>query len=246
MDYSKLHNRIEQMLKFESDDFLVNINLKEEISKKLLNYQFLHVFNIITALRSYNCVVDGSDTGTGKTYSSIAVCKQLELTPLIICPKIIISTWNNVCNYFGVKPLGVVNYEMIKTGKYYKIQNSIVETSNPVDFSYIKIDEDYNQIFKWNLPKNTIIIFDEVHKCKNPKSKNGKLLMSTKDTNNFVKILMLSATLSDTPKSFHIFGYMLDFYKSLKQANGWISGMLREDKNTLGNNNNSPGIYPPG
>jgi superfamily II DNA/RNA helicase len=45
---------------------------------------------------------------------------------------------------------------------------------------------------------------------------------------------MLSATLSDTPESFHIFGYMLGLYKSLSQARNWVQGMIRDDKSYIG------------
>ena len=85
------------------------------MASKLLEYQFLHIFNLMTAFRSNNIIVDGSDTGTGKTYTSIALCKQLKLKPFIICPKTIMSTWEYVCKIFQVTPLGIVNYESIKS-----------------------------------------------------------------------------------------------------------------------------------
>lgn len=218
------------MFNYETDDFFVNINLKNEISEKLLDYQFLHIFNLITALRSNNVVLDGSDTGTGKTYCAIALCKQLNLRPFIICPKSVMSTWRNVSKYFGVNPLGIVNYETVKMGKYYDLK-----TNERIDCKYIEVSQldEKNINFKWNLPRYSLLIFDEVHKCKNLKSQNGKLLLSSKD-NKFQKILMISATVSDKPDYFHIYGYMLDFYKNIKQGNNWIKGMLIEDKTYIG------------
>ena len=71
------------------------------------------------AINSQNVVLDGSDTGVGKTYTAIAVCKQLNLRPFIICPKTMIFTWNRVCEYYGVRPRAVVNYETVKLGKQY-------------------------------------------------------------------------------------------------------------------------------
>ena len=241
MNYDKLHDRIEHLINYESDDFFLNINLKEDVSNKLLDYQHLHVFNLITALRDNQCIVDTSNTGCGKTYTSIAICKQLNLRPFIICPKTLIATWKYVCTYFDINPLGIVNYETIKTGKYYNQQD------DRVDCPFIEVNE--NGEIKWKLPYYAIIIFDEVHKCKNTKSQNGKLLLSTKPLNinnnnrfnnknknnqNGFKVLMLSATLSDTPASFHIFGYMLGFYNNLKQGNNWIKGMLNDDVTYIG------------
>ena len=227
MDYNKLDKRIDDMLKYENDNFLVNINLKPDVCDKLLDYQYLHVFNLITALRSYNTVLDGSDTGTGKTYTAVAVCKQMGLKPFIICPKTIITTWQQVCNHFGVRPLAIANYETVKNGKQYD------KFKNRIDSNFINVDSDsLVNIYRWRLPRNSIIIFDEVHRCKNKKSQNAALLMSTKFARS--KVMLISATLSDTPESFHVFGYMLEFYKNMRQARNWINGMLREDMNYIG------------
>lgn len=231
MDYDKLNKRLNHMFTYESDDFFVNINLKDNVASKLLEYQFLHIFNLMTAFRSNKIIVDGSDPGTGKTYTSIALCKQLGLKPFIICPKTIMSTWAYVCKIFQVTPLGIVNYETIKSGKYYDTNNK------RVDCQFIEVSsyDNQNVEFKWKLPRSSIIIFDEAHKCKNPKSLNGKLLLSTIDQ---WKVLMLSGTLADKPESFHIFGYMLGFYKNIRQGTNWIKGMIREDKSLLTPNKN--------
>ena len=230
MDYDKLNKRIDHMFKYESDNFFVNINLKNEVSEKLYDYQIMHVFNLMSALRTNNCTLDASDTGTGKTFCALALCKQLNLRPFVICPKTVMPHWRNVCNIFNIQPLGIVNYECIKTGKYY---NKIGER---VDCNFIKVTEDdINIEFKWNLPKYALLIFDEAHKCKNIKTINAKLLLSAKSER---KVLMLSATLSDKPKTFHIFGYMLGCYKKLTQGKNWISGMLLEDQLHIGSKDN--------
>ena len=46
MDCEKLHKRINHMFSYEVDDFFVNINLKDEVAEKLLDFQFMHVFNL--------------------------------------------------------------------------------------------------------------------------------------------------------------------------------------------------------
>ena len=225
MNHDKLNKRLDHMFAYETDDFFVNINLKDNVADKLLEYQFLHIFNLMTTLTN-KIVVDGSDPGTGKTYTSIALCKQLNLKVFIICPKTIMSTWAYVCKLFDIVPIAIVNYESIKFGKYYDLNGK------RTDCKYIEVNQldEKNIEFTWKLPKNSMIIFDEVHKCKNPKSLNGKLLLSTVDQN---KVLMLSGTLADKPEFFHIFGYMLGLYKNIRQAGNWIKGMIREDKSCL-------------
>jgi len=221
MDYEKLNKRLDHMIAYESDDFFINIDIKKEVSDKLYDFQVFHIFNLITALRSQNIVLDGSDTGTGKTYTSIAICKQLNLKPFIICPKSVMYNWKTVCDIFSINPLGIVNYESIKNGKFYDVNGNIINCN------FIEIIDDN---FKWKLPYNSIVIFDEVHRCKNLKTLNGKLLLSTK---TLKKVLMLSATLTEKLECFKIFGYMLGCYKNMKQSSGWIKGMLLEDKTCI-------------
>lgn len=195
----KLCTRIDHMIMYENDDFFINIELSKQIETILYTFQLLHLYNLITAFRTNKTLLDGSDTGTGKTYVSIAFCKHHKLRPYIICPKIMISVWIKVCDLFNITPLAITNYEAIKFGH------------------------------TWQLPHNHLIIFDEVHRCKNPKTLNAKLLLSAKNKN----VLMLSATLSDKPETFHIFGLMLGFYDNIKKGNSWIKGMLNIDKLNL-------------
>lgn len=227
MDYTKLNALVDRAINYETDNYLANINLKPDVSEKLLLYQHRHVFTLLSALRYNNVIMDGSDTGTGKTYTAIALCRQLRLKPLIICPKSIISNWDNVCKFFGVTPLTIVNYETIKMGKQYD------KDGNRIESPYLTINDDFKdeKMFRWRLPKYSIVIFDEVHLCNNKKSINGHLLKSTKSLD---KVLLVSATMSDRPETFGVFGYVLGFYNSMRKANGWVKGMLREDRCHIG------------
>lgn len=217
MDFKKLHARLEHMMEYENDDFFTSIALKTDVAQKLYDYQQLHVFNMITAMRNNNCVLDGSDTGTGKTYTTVAICSQLNLQPFIICPKMIISSWKNVCQYFGVVPLHIINYEALKAQLK---KNEMCE--------YFEMGD--NNTIKWKLPWNGVIILDEVHKCKNHKTLNGQLLATCKDQK---RVIMLSATLCDNPRHFEIFGWLLGCYKQRRQAKNWINGVLYDDRTSL-------------
>lgn len=238
----KMIKRLDKILEYENDDFFDKIGLKDHVVKKLLDYQFLHVLNLVTVFTFNHVCLDGSDPGTGKTYTGIAVCDQMVLRPLIICPMTLIPHWKFVCDYMGVIPFAIVNYELIKTGQ------CLDQNGNKIKAEFLEVDS--NQIdpelrYKWNLPRNVIIIFDEVHKCKNPKTDNGKLLLSTKITNVHkpkIKVLMLSATISEKPESFCVFGYMLGCYNTLKSSKNWINGMLREDKNYIGSSRRTSAI----
>ncbi len=173
------------------------------MEKNLLPYQIEHTKNMIKIIKKNKTCLDASDTGTGKTYCAIALCKELKLQPFIICPKSVIFTWKKVCQFFDVKPFVIVNYEAIKTGKYY-------ENGERVECPYIKVNNNLDEKFIWNIHNEKIIfIFDEGHKCNDIKTLNGKLLYTAKNLNK--ELLVLSATIADHYENFKIFYYVLNF-----------------------------------
>ena len=231
----RLRDKIDQRVfdlfnKGHNDNDIDNINIRTDIANKLYPYQTLHTFNMITSLKNNNCVIDGSYTGTGKTYTTIATCAQLDLIPVIICPKNVISCWTDVINLFKIKSLFVVNYENIRSLNYLAINND----NDIVPCPYISKQ---NDTFVWNFSslsqydqKRIVFIFDEAQKCKNHNSLNGKLLISVKK----YKSVLVSATVCDKLSDFGIFGMMLGFYNNHRQGKNWIMSVIREDKNQFG------------
>ena len=214
----------ERILNIFDNNFLdfqfENIKLNYDTKKFLKDYQLMHVADLKNSIQNYNIALDCSSTGTGKTYTSIATCKELNLKPIIICTKSNIINWFSICRKFGVDPICVSNYEGIRNCKVF---NKELKSEKA---TFLKKDIDDN--FTWNIknPKNTIIIFDEAHKCKNHKSILGKLMISSKHQ---CKILLISATICDKPSDFMIFGYLLGFYNKIRQFKNWINSLLRED-----------------
>src|SRR5581483_4208838 len=86
---------------------------------KLLDYQIEHVKSLKKTIQSHQRALDASDTGTGKTYTSIALCIELGLKPLIICPTSVMSNWKNVLHYFKAPYYGITNYESMHNCRYY-------------------------------------------------------------------------------------------------------------------------------
>lgn len=202
--------------------------LNEKIKSKLLKYQIDNTENIIRIIQNNGAVLDASDTGTGKTYSSVAVCATLKLRPLVICPKAVMRPWAKVCEYFNVNPYFIVNYETIKSLKYYNKFGKRILCPN------IKYNDTIKEYTWIDIPEDVIFIFDEAHKCCNMESFNGKLILSTKKTKN--KLIMLSATIADTVEKFKIHTYLLnfineaevksqelDFNKYMKVIDNWLN-----------------------
>jgi len=214
----KVQYKIDSMMReFSFDQEFLTHKMTDMVETTLFDYQKLHVMNIISALRKNHAALDGSNTGTGKTYCAIAACKELGLFPFIICPKSVISVWKEICKKFEVEPIGVINYETVKNG------------FDPI----VTVKDDG---FEWKINKrNVIIIFDEVHRCKNQKSDNGKLLLDLKNCKDKYKLLLLSATLCDVIKDFVSFGYMLNIYKRIEFGKNWIDDIIKEDNKKLTN-----------
>lgn len=186
---------------------------------KLLSFQVAHVLQLQECLSREKCVIDGSDTGCGKTWCAIVLCKLLNLTPFIICPKSVISNWQSVANQIGVRILGIANYEMLKNGNYY---TENCEKVNCPYFDIIKDETKKNNStnYDFKLPHDTLVIFDEAHRCKNHRTSTAHLLLSAKKAN--IKILLLSATLTDKIETFACFGTMFGLYDGHKKFQGWI------------------------
>lgn len=230
---------------------------EQEITNKLLPYQVGHVLQLTECLRLRNRVLDASDTGTGKTYCAIATCAILKLTPFIICPKSVITSWIEVCKMFNIKYLGISNYEMLKNSRYYTenyeptkcpymdaeviIVNSKIESDDDKKENIINsqdLKKDPSKIskkkvekkFKYNfyLPTDTLVIFDEAHRCKNWSSQTSSMLLDLVKSN--AKIMLLSATISDKIDCFKPFGVVFGFYEKLESYRHWIKGKQSANK----------------
>jgi superfamily II DNA or RNA helicase len=201
--------------------------LENQIYSKLLIYQVKHVKQLLNAMLNYAVALDCSDTGTGKTYSAIGLAALLLIQLIIdgvfiVCPKSVISTWRKVAKIFGVKVYGIINYETLKLGKYYN------ENGQKVKCPYIEVIED-GKNFIWKLPAKTLIIYDEVHKAKNIKSINAKLLNSAKV--NLYYILMLSATVADREEFFANCAYMLGLCPNVRLFSLSVKQMKQKNPN---------------
>jgi len=209
----------------------------EEIRKymiltKLLQYQVAHTLQLIECLKLKNRVLDASDTGTGKTYTAIAVASILNLKPFIICPKSVINNWIKVCGEFSCQYIGISNYEALKNNSYYdgfKLNGELDPIYCPfmtIELEVINKDETepkkikYRKNFKFQFPANTLIIFDEAHRCKNYGSQTSNLLIAIIQNN--IKVMLLSATITDKINCFKPFGCVFNFYNKPEDFRPWI------------------------
>jgi len=201
--------------------------LTNETKQKLLSYQNKHVLRMILILLEHSICLDASDTGVGKTYAAAASAKELGKKPIVVCPKTLIPTWISVLAYFNVEYYDVVNYETLRNGKTYV--NDKCKTRKAAE--YLRIDEfDTNNptksIYQWNLPADAMLIFDEVHRCKDPKTDNGKLLMSTHPLIRLgTPVLLLSATICEKLSGMKIMFYLFGIIPNTRNYNHYVKSL---------------------
>lgn len=162
----------------------------------LFDWQKQGAVALVNSLVKNNVALDASDTGTGKTAKAVWIAKTMSADVIVVCPKAVIPSWKEWLEIGGVKG-DVINYEKLKTGKTKLGQWNSAGS------------------WEWTFSGVKLLIFDEVHKCKNPTSINAKILTGSKK----YPTLMLSATAAENPLDMRAIGFMLglhdyhDFYR---------------------------------
>lgn len=179
----------------------------------LRTFQVPIVAKLCAAITKNGAALDGSDTGCGKTYCAAATARELGMGIAVVCPKAVIASWTKVIEkHFKMKAEFVLNYESVKTGKYKDIGvwKRVSKTSN-------------REVFHWNVPKNTLLIFDESHRLKGHGTQNSEIGMQAKKQG--YKILCCSATNAINPIELKCVGFITGLYKSGK----WTTFLREHD-----------------
>ena len=158
----------------------------------LLPPQREHAVSLLNSLYINGVACDQSETGTGKTYVAAWLAKNLNSPVVIVCPKVVIPSWNKVLSYFGIKAHCLINYEKLMRGNTEHLNFKDGKDNGPSDYVI-------------NFPKNSLVILDEVHKCKSATSKNSDFLIKLKMDG--YKSLLLSATAATNPLEMKAFGF---------------------------------------
>jgi superfamily II DNA or RNA helicase len=158
----------------------------------LLPPQREHAVNMLNSLYINGVACDQSETGTGKTYVAAWIAKNLNSPVVIVCPKVVIPSWTKVLSYFGIKAHCLINYEKLIRGNTEHLSFKDGRDASASDYII-------------NFPKNSLVILDEVHKCKSGTSKNSDFLIKLKMDG--YKTLLLSATTATNPLEMKAFGF---------------------------------------
>ena len=86
----------------------------------LREWQIGSVSKLKAAIKRYGAAVDGSQMGTGKTYSACGLARELNIPFVIVCPKAVKGVWKKVAlEHFKLNKnfIGVINYELLSRGR---------------------------------------------------------------------------------------------------------------------------------
>lgn len=170
----------------------------------LLDYQGPVSSAVAECLIEKGMCFDASDMGTGKTFVAGGalrhITKRLQSRFFVVCPRVVLKSWQECCEHFKITPFGLVNYEKLARGTSPFV--SWVSNKNP--------DDDADGYFVWNLPEDTTIVFDEVHRCKGEETLNGMLLRAAK--NQGYRLHLMSATAATNPMEMFSLGYVLGLH----------------------------------
>lgn len=154
--------------------------------------------------------IDTSEVGTGKTVVAAHLAKRLSVPVAVICPKSVIPSWERELKEVGITPLFVYNYEAIRRGKAPYLTKK------------------GKKIMTWNMPPNTLVLIDEIHKCKGAFTQNAQLVISL--VQQGFSVHGMSATACEDPTEMRALGYMLGLH-NLNKTEGvkfnWYSWMKK-------------------
>lgn len=162
---------------------------------KLYDYQIPHADTLLAALQKHGAAKDGSDCGTGKTPVAAHVAAKLGTPAMVVCPKILIPTWERWMREAGVEHWHVANYEKLRTGNHPYVDRG---------------KKGRTEYFVWKLRKDTLLIWDEDHALAGQGTLNSRLCIAASAQG--YRQLFLGATSVDGPHKLHAMGQALGLH----------------------------------
>jgi len=165
----------------------------------LLEYQLTSVQMGVRSMQKYNRVLLGHSTGVGKTFCALGIARELGKKVAVICPKPIVTDWHRAAKMMGVETYEVCGWEWTKTGKS----------------KMGRWTDDKKKQFRFMLPDDCLLVFDEVHRGKAPGTSQNAFLVRDAVVQN-VPSIALSATIADDPTKLWAIGQFLGLHQGEK------------------------------
>jgi len=179
----------------------------------LRDYQIPHAQKLMRSIAAHGSALDGSDTGTGKTFVALAIAKQMNVTPLVLCPKAVTASWRDAAKRLDMDVLAV-GYERSRGASRYDADGKRHTAS---DLGFEKLCA-VGSRWQWKQDFE-FAIFDEVHRCGGMTSLTSKQLIAAR--RQFSNVLCLSATAAHDPRKMKALGFALGLF-NLPDFKWWM------------------------
>lgn len=178
----------------------------------LIPYQIPLVQHMVAVMKNEKASINGSGTGIGKTFITLAVSRERQKKLVVICPKSITVDWQRAAAAMDAHLIGAYGWEWIKTGKtpfgYWQME--------PFTASGKKRAKASKGKFIWTLPADTELVFDEAHRASGRGTQNAHIVEEAKDSGYVIHTL--SATLANDPTKMNALGYVLGLHDGSKEG----------------------------
>lgn len=154
------------------------------------------------ALAERKFFVNACVTGSGKTFTCCDVITRRKRPTLIVAPKAALTQWRRVADQMGATPY-------------------IIDVLNPEQISKPSGCQWYTRDKLWQLPKDTDVVVDEIHRsCSGIKSQTGLAVAQLKAFGS--TLCAMSATVACDPLHLRTLGYWLGAHAYNKSSfYGW-------------------------
>jgi len=170
----------------------------------------------LKVLLSGRNTLDSSQMGTGKTIVACHLARDYGKPVAVICPKSVIPSWERELDEVGITPIFVSNLEKLKTGRTDYLDKIVTPRGGKKFVA-----------FKWNeqeLPLDTLILVDEIHKCKGMNTANSKMLRAA--VTQGYRIHGMSGTPCEDATEMNALGLMLGLHSG-RYAKGGLDHFWR-------------------
>lgn len=171
----------------------------------LLEYQLTSVQMGVASMNKYNRALLGHSTGVGKTFCALGIARELGKRVAVICPKPITTDWFRAAKMMGVEVFEICGWEWTKTGKS----------------QMGRWTDEKKKEFRFMLPPDVMLIFDEVHRGKGEATQNAYLVRDS--VVQSIPAIALSATIADDPTKLWALGQFLGLHQGGKDYFRFLS-----------------------
>lgn len=169
-----------------------------------LPYQLPALARHAEVLGRHNATLEASIAGFGKTFVAGFLADYLKMNIAVLCPKSVIPAWRDAMRDCGVAPVFITNYEQAKLTKF-KFGRWAIK----------------GREYDWALPSNTLLIFDEAHRCADRTTQNAKMMVAA--ARQGIKTVAMSATIAQSPLDMYALGLLLGLHRGADFL-GWCFG----------------------